>query len=401
MSSQTLVRLFMLAFLARMILGVAFDVTGLLEGGISRDSLKYHQRAIEIAYLYEIGQIDWGKWIDHAWYEFTGVIYWIFGPQPTVIQFFNAVCGGLAAVYTAKLGYAVFQHRQVAAFAGVLVAIFPSFVFFSSLLLKDALSLLLAIMLCYSAVKVRQGGSGKYVCLMGLSLLMYLGIREYFFFAGAAMWFVCLLPIWGQQVVSGKGLVAGVLCFGILSWVLGFGFMGIDYLLSLEYFDLEYINEIRGKLSRGSGAIRGEAWGDGLFSDVFNILTAAYFALFSVNIFDIASARQLLAVPEFLFVLIAVWPMVVGIRIAWRHYRSAAIPLIVFGIGVLALYSSATTNAGALFRWRMQAMPFLFILLAVGLVYLPRNPLRSLLVKTGQLVGVAPVKPREDYASDN
>lgn len=51
-----------------------------------------------------------------------------------------------------------------------------------------------------------------------------------------------------------------------------------------------------------------------------------------------------------------------------RRFRATAIPLIVFGIAALVVYVSATTNMSALHRWRMQAFPFLFSILAAGLM---------------------------------
>jgi hypothetical protein len=42
--------------------------------------------------------------------------------------------------------------------------------------------------------------------------------------------------------------------------------------------------------------------------------------------------------------------------------------VLVFAFGVMLVYTSATTNAGAMFRWRMQALPFFIMMTSYGVL---------------------------------
>jgi hypothetical protein len=70
--------------------------------------------------------------------------------------------------------------------------------------------------------------------------------------------------------------------------------------------------------------------------------------------------------------LLAVPPLVGGIKNTWIHKRDIALPVLVFAFGVMLVYTSATTNAGAMFRWRMQALPFFIMMTSYG-VYLQQK----------------------------
>jgi hypothetical protein len=200
------------------------------------------------------------------------------------------------------------------------------------------------------------------------TLLGFLGVREYFFFVGAVIVSASLLPVFGRSSVSTASLVVVVLGFGALSWSLGYGLWGHEFFTKSQYTDMEYINATREEMNKGTGAIGSSTWGGSLGDDIQNALLGVYYFLFSVNPLEVANARQAMAVPEMLALMLAVLPMWRGFRVTWRRFRPTAIPLIVFGISVLAVYVSATTNMGALYRWRMQAFPFLFSILAAGLM---------------------------------
>ena len=64
-------------------------------------------------------------------------------------------------------------------------------------------------------------------------------------------------------------------------------------------------------------------------------------------------------------------------------------PILLFGAGVMSVYISATTNMGALFRWKMQVMPILGALIAVGVVSMPHVPLYKAIVRLSDRFGSA------------
>lgn len=109
------------------------------------------------------------------------------------------------------------------------------------------------------------------------------------------------------------------------------------------------------------------AWGSGLLSDLRNLLLGLYFFFFSIDPTEVTRARQWFAMPEMVVLLLAFPAIVRGVVRTWRHKRQIALPVLVFAFGVMAVYSSATTNMGAMFRWRMQALPFFMMMAAYGI----------------------------------
>ena len=61
-----------------------------------------------------------------------------------------------------------------------------------------------------------------------------------------------------------------------------------------------------------------------------------------------------------------------------RHVFRIAV-LILFGLALIVVYSSMTTNMGAMYRWRMQAIPFLIVLMTYGAVLWRKGPLYAVM----------------------
>jgi len=376
MPGYLLQRLFFLALSLRLVVALGLNWSGTLFSGLSRDSLKYHEVGVETAAALSMGlPPPRGSWVDDAWFQVIGYLYYWLTPDPLLVQFLNAVLGALAAVMTARMAWVAYGEARLAYFSGFMIAVFPSFVYFNALLLKDAASLFLMAALGWAVVSLRQRFSMGYALMTLAALLGFLGIREYMFFLGMAMVALSLLPIFGRSAVSVVSLVAMAVLLGGLTWYLDYGFWGQSFFSDSKYLDLDYINATRESLDRGKGAMGTAAWGEGLASDVWNALVGAYYFFFSVNPADLGSVRQYFALPEALLMFLAIKPFYLGLKLTWQHYRATAIPLLIFGVGVLAIYTSATTNIGALFRWRMQAFPFLFPVVVAGLLLSGANPL--------------------------
>ena len=82
-----------------------------------------------------------------------------------------------------------------------------------------------------------------------------------------------------------------------------------------------------------------------------------------------------MALPEILVILCLLPSLVRGLRCSWQHARQASLPLAVFAFGLLAVYGSAATNMGAMFRWRMQALPLLLTFMVYGVFVHGRGPI--------------------------
>ena len=183
---------------------------------------------------------------------------------------------------------------------------------------------------------------------------------------------------------------------GALPLLLGYGYFASGEIRDSIYFDLDYINQVRVAMGdHGSGALfsHGEVhvWGLNLWRDIL----AAAFTLFSVfipvNPLEAASARQLIAVPFVLMMGYLIFPLTLGGMEMWR-IRRRTWPIIIIAGTVLGVYIGGTTNAGALFRWTTQIMPY--FLMAIALVAFERPG--SLLSRFGTWTALLFSSPRRE-----
>lgn len=345
--------------------------SGAMAGGISRDSLKYHTTGIRIAEQMQGGDFNWPNWIDNGWYQFTGLVYYLFGNQAILMQLLNVTLGAATGLLAYRITLEVYDREDVARFAGYLTAFFPSFIYYSLLPLKDTVSLFSLLLLVLATVRIRSKFHLKYLCCQVVALLLVLGLRDYLFFVCMSFVLLSMAPVTRFRTARYLALSVGLVLFlGSLAYALGFGFLGIDFLQSAKYFDVEYINYTRSALNRGHGGFYDSPgagqWGQGIFSDILTALTGVYFFFFSIDPTDVGRARQLFALPEMLLVFLALPALIRGVMLTWKEHRQKALPVMIFAFGVMAVYSSATTNMGAMFRWRMQALPFFLVMLGYG-----------------------------------
>ena len=377
-------QIFLIGLMGRIGAYLILLVTGAVSAGISFDSLKYHKQGIVIASQYSRGEIVWKNWIDDGWFEFIGLVYSILGAEMFWIQLLNIFLGAITAVLTYLIAKQVYQNEPIARFAGYATALFPSFIYYSAIPLKDTASLMAILLMVWSAVNLRERFRARYAFYLVFSLLIVLALREYLFFVCLALLVLSLGPVSSRRSIRYLTLmIGGGLFLGCVSYTLGFGFFGLDYFESSQYFDIDYINETRTKLNRGRGQMFNDPtdiqWGSGMFNDLKNLSMGLYYFFFSIDPMEVTRTRQLFAVPEMIVLLLAFTAIIRGIVQTWRHKRETALPIIVFAFGVMAVYSSATTNMGAMFRWRMQALPFFMMMAAFGVFLRQRGVLFRLM----------------------
>ena len=367
-----IVRLFFWALVVRLLVVFLLNITDAIQTlHLSPDSLRYHREGYLIAHQMAAGFFNWPNWIDNGWFQFTGFVYYLFGPHPLIIQLINVTFGALTPVVAYLVALRVFRADRPARTTAILVAFFPSFIYWSCLMLKDPIAILALSSLVLSIVGIRDSIRFGWLLLMVISLLVLMGVRSYLLFVTVFFIAVSYVPVEGRR--AGSALVRLILISLMLGWTLyffGYGFMGVDYIQSSHYFDVDYINATRDNINHGGGAFfSGESapkWGEDVASTLSALSAAVFFFFVTLDFSNISGARQLMALPEVVLVVLLLPSLLRGLKYSWRYHRQAALPLMVFAFGLLAVYGSATTNMGAMYRWRMQAMPFLVMFMVVG-----------------------------------
>lgn len=386
-SKSFLLKLFFLSWLLRLILVVFINATGAIQRlGLSSDSLRYGRMGEIIAAQMEQGNFNWPNWIDNGWFQFNGLVYYLFGSHSIIIQLFNITIACIVPLIVYQSILMVFRDIRIAKLTAIMVAIFPSFIYWSTLMLKDPISWLAVALLVYGTVGVKIQFKVKYILSIFIGLIIFIGVREYMFYISMMIIALAMYPLRGSTPGQVFRWLAIVLILGFSAQLAGFGFFAIDRISESIYFDIDYLNYARVKLSdHGSGRFfQNEAdavWGQGLLKDLKSFTLAVYYSLLSLDLSNIGSVRQLMALPEVLLFMYLFPNLVVGAKVIWYKHRNLALPLLGFGFGILVVYGSTTTNKGALFRWRMQALPYILAIVSYGIYYRQKGWFYRLLVK--------------------
>lgn len=372
-----ILRISLLALAVRIIVVSVLKATNLIYTlRLSPDSERYHREAITINHLLAFGVEPHYRWQDDAWFRFTALIYRYLGEQPLYIQAINIAFATVTVALSHRLALAVSGNLLVARMTAIFCAFNPALVYWSCLMLKDPAGIFAMTLLVLAAVELRRQSSMFWLVGACAALTIFLGIRSYMFLVLGMIFSLCMIafrPL--SQVLSLRNIACLALVTIALPNFLGQGTLGLDFYRNARYFDLEYINHVRVAMGdHGKGRIFEDdvaIWGSDMISNLSAALRTAFYFFFVIDIADIASTRQLMALPEAIFILVFFPALAAGSLLCWRR-REILAPLAVFGLGAMSVYISATTNMGALFRWKMQIMPIIGILVSLGIASLPR-----------------------------
>lgn len=365
-------KVFVVATIAHLVVSVVVAMVIQLNPMLSRDSIKYGMMGEELAANFAEGKINWSLWIDHGWYQLIGWVYYLIGPYLLVVQFMNAFAMGGAAVLIYRIGLVIFELEPTARAAAYVASLFPSALYFTSLPIKEAFAIFAVCGVIWGVLLIqsRQRAIGVGWITIGLLIVMSLRVYLVFVYLGCAA--LSLAPLHAKS--TGHAIVV----FCVWAGMLGLTFFAVantfrinlDEYDHLKYFDLNYVNQVRAEMSTGQGKMfknKADAeLGNNLGQDILNAVTGTFFFFMSIDVLNVKSGRQAAAIPEMLFMLYCIPSLAGGIRYGWRNFPHRLLPLLVFTLTLVLVYGGAATNMGAMYRWRLQALPFLILLVFYG-----------------------------------
>lgn len=388
-------RLCITAWLVRLAIIVAYALTDAINIlRLSPDSERYDREGVWIMNQMSYGDFNWPNWLDNAWFQFTGLLYYIFWPSPFLVQLFNITVSVVTVIPLFLVMRQLTGDVRVQRFYAILAAFFPSMIYWSTLMLKDPVSILALALVVYGVFTLRLRFQPSALMLLVLGLLIFVGTRTYLFVVLVmAMPAAFLLFPYGRSMIPWRALLLPAL-IGAVPMLIGYGYFGSGAFERSVYFDLDYVNHVREKMGdHGGSAIFNEGgvhiWGQNILSDIWAAIITVMTIFVPVNPFEVSGTRQFIALP---FVGIMVYlfaPLMAGGRMLWRGRRLAT-PILVITGAVLAVYVGGTTNAGALFRWTTQIMPYFLMAIAMASF---RNP-RSILARVGYWLVLRFSRPR-------
>jgi hypothetical protein len=161
-----------------------------------------------------------------ATFAFLGPVsflYWIFGPIKLVGQLYLVLFGAGTAALTARLGKEVLPNPLVLA-VGLMVALLPSQVLWSSLILKDAVVWFVLAALAVTVAIANRSSGRRLLLLAGCAaaLLFSLGyLRDHTLVVAA--WTLAVATLAGIKEGYGARIVGGVVLAASIPWLVGIG----------------------------------------------------------------------------------------------------------------------------------------------------------------------------------
>jgi 4-amino-4-deoxy-L-arabinose transferase-like glycosyltransferase len=310
-------------------------------------------------------------------------LYLINTPSRISLAFVSAFAGALTAILVYRIAIRV-SGREAAQKAGMLAAIFPSLVAWSSQTLKEPFVILFECAIVYAVLSLRARWSPRTLLFLVGSLVCLYSMRFYAAYLSAFAAVVVLL--WRADEKAEERQVPAPLVAGIVvsAVVLGLFASGLwkTETERLSQFNLGWVESFRTNI--GPGAWGGSQSGIALPYDVSTPLgVLAAFPLSLLGFLLSPFPWQVLggsARLKFAMVDVVLWwwlipKVVAGLRQAWRVQRPIVGQLMLFILPLTVFYSLIFGNAGLAFRERGQILVLLLVFAAIGLAHkMQRGP---------------------------
>jgi hypothetical protein len=395
--TETITNIFLLALVLRLSLGLIIHFLS-LEKVFGPDAFSYHEIAA--------GRIDsWQAGFSSSLFEMPSAaawgmayvvtaIYLIFGKSILIGQTFCCVIGALTPpmVYFCSLN--IFNNKRAARISGFAVAVFPSFILWSSQMLKDGLIIFLLVVIMTALISLQKRFS--YVAVAGLlaSMVGILSLRFYIFY-------MVVVAVVGSFVVglgdTGNAVIRNFAVIILLG--VGLTYVGVagSATRDLERItDLENLQVVRQDLTKSADSSFGD---DADVSTVQGAVSAIpigfIYLIFAPFPWQIGKMSQALIFPETLVWWCLLPVMLSGMFYTIRNKLRPAIPILVFSTMLTLAYSIFQGNVGMAYRQRTQIQVFLFMFIAVGIsIVLEKRENKKQLLRQSDFNTARPIRPR-------
>lgn len=373
--SKFLIHLFLLAAAARMALSTLIYVYDLYDF-FGPDALFYDLGGRTLSNIWwgvpqqvdpQVSGALRGNAIGWIMHYFSGSVYFVAGQSMLHVQTVCCIIGAATVPAIYYCSQAVYANQRVARYAAVGVAFFPSFIIWSSQMLKDGIIVFLIVLAMCSVYSLQKKLNYAAGLALVLSLLGIISLRFYIFYMVAAAVAGSFAVGTGKSNVS---LLRRLAVFLVLA--VAIAYTGVWKNASLEL--AQYGSFERLRLSRQYASQAASSGYDAnLKADVSTPLAAlTVVPIGMVYLFlapfpwEVKNFRQAITLPEtFLWwslIPIGFW----GLWYTLKNRLRAAIPVLVFTMLLTLSYSVYQGNVGTAYRQRTQIQVFLFVFIAVG-----------------------------------
>ena len=375
-----LLGLFLAAFALRVVAAVAshFVLGSLGRGGFlllddrAYDKLGWTLAGVWMGIFPGVRESDEYLLVNYTY--LVAIIYYLMGYSLLAAKMLNVAFGALLAVVVYAIGAEVLG-RRTARVAAVITAFFPSLVAWSVLNLKDILVVLLAAVAVLGLLRYARRHEW-WALVLALAAFMGLeNLRQFVFFILG--W---LMPIGflfadrshvSRKVVLLAPLVVGVIAINLLTHN---GSYGLNWLTARGLSAAEwtrFLAETNAQTGIETEPVKPVKDNSTIVQrSIAYLPKGVFYALFGPLPWDARSGLAMAAIPEMLAWYALLAAALLGLKLSFRrHWRDLVLPM-GFAAGWVVALALTEGNTGNIFRHRSMIMPFVFLVAAVGLLWL-------------------------------
>lgn len=373
--SRFLVQIFLSALLVRMILGAVIfyfelynffgpDAGGYNLKGQLMTEFWFGQVNMNDPATIEAISMSGGSW---GMNYLTGVLYAIFGPSMLVVQSFSAVFGAATAPMIYFCAKQIYVNQRVARLSAIAIAFFPSFIIWSSQMLKDGFIVFLLVLAMTMVFQLQKKFSYAAIGFLIFSLIGIMSLRFYIFYMVAA-------AITGSFIIgissSTQSLVRRTVAITIVG--LALTYFGILRTATTDFETFGTVDRLQ--ISRQYAGVAGDSGfaGEGDIDvstplGMISVLPIGFaYLILAPFPWQVSNFRQAATLPE-IFLWWALIPLAIsGLWFTLKSRLRNAVPVLIFTLMLTLVYSLYQGNTGTAYRQRTQIQVFLFMFIAVG-----------------------------------
>jgi len=354
------------------------------------DYIVYQQQAQEIAKRVRQGIFSFkGLEIGHYYPVIIGYIYAVTLPEMLIGQLFGVWLAALSVLLTYLIVLEIGGSKNWAFLIGLLVSIYPSYLFYGILLLKDTLIIPLVLAGLLSTLKLIKNFFWRNFLIFYIILAGLIHFRFYIGYVLLFTFIFCWLIL--SQLNPKRRFIYGIIIVFLLGFspqISGYGYYGVytigNFLNSQKitfYREVAYVPPATQPSPTqlpptqpsptqpsppGTGSsIVVETGFDNPFKFSGNYLESFIYVLLGPLPWQIKYSRHFLALFETIPWYFLLFFVIKGIIRSVKRER-IVIPLIIFSFGVFAVLSLFLSNFGIVTRIRMPAFISLLCLIPLG-----------------------------------
>ncbi len=341
-------------------------------GGGEGDQFYYHKTAVELSERFRQGNFSIKGfdenypyyYVSHSYPVIIGALYAITAPQIIIGQILNVWIVALSLLFLYLIVVEISGSVKKAFLIGMIANTYPSYIYFGSLLIRDAIIVFLSLFLLLMIIRLIKKFSRKNFIFLFIILGFLTHFRFYVGFIGFLTIIFSLLFSFSLNLKKKLiFIITAIIFLAVIPQLFaGQGWFGIDFFN--KFINQETITSLREKEYKkntvsdslalpGSDVVVETGFGNPALFLKNSLKSFAYISLGPLP-WQIKYFRQLFALAETFLWYFSLFFILRGILKSFKKYK-IILPLVFFSIVTFLAISLFTSNFGTYMRIRMPA----------------------------------------------